>query len=224
MQIKPTAKVGPLTSLCGARFWHGEAPTWAEGLLATGSPWCVCYSRSSMRTVLGWDRSPGPLSCRWGQTPSPRLTSQQPLLLLTLPGDVSLLILAQALLGSTALSSCTKTSAHAGGLVVLSHDRAELTDWRTWLKHLSSVLHHGTEGTAVGECLLAGSCEGQDKAQPARQGRSLFFKSPNSFHLKPLRKAESNGSICGLHPVMVLGIKYTNVLSLWSHHPWCDIG
>jgi len=46
----------------------------------------------------------------------------------------------------------------------------------TWLKNLSSsALHHGLEGTALEEPLLAGCYDGEDKGQPASQGRGLFF-------------------------------------------------
>lgn len=124
---------------------------------------------------------------------------------------------------STAHSPRREPSPYGEGQVLLPQTTQVV--WRTWLKRLSSsALDHGLEGTALGEPLLAGSCEGEDKEQPARQGTGLFFKKPNSFHLKPVRKAESSGSICGLHPVIVSGVKNTMVLSLWSHHPWYDIG
>lgn len=126
---------------------------------------------------------------------------------------------------STAHLPCRKPCLHGEGQALLSREWVELTDWRTWLKNLSSSsLHHGLEGTALGEPLLAGSCEGDNKEQPARQGRGLFIKKPNSFNLKRLRKAESSGNICGLHPVIVSGMKCNMVLSLCSHYPWYDIG
>lgn len=115
-------------------------------------------------------------------------------------GGVSLFMVAGALLVQH--SSLTLQ----GPIPIQRRTGSSPTNESSWLKLLSSSApHHGLEATALGEPLLAGSCEGEDKEQPARQGR--FFKKPNSFHLKPVRKAESSGNICGLRPIIVSGMK-----------------